>query len=63
MLEIDEGGGDEERNEDPVNERDLPGKDEPDGEEEERGQELDREIAKGDPAPAVGAFPAQRRAS
>ena len=59
MLEVDEGRDDQERNEDPVNDRDRPRKSDPDGEKEKRGEQFDREIAKGDPAPAVRAFPAQ----
>ena len=61
MLEINEGGGDQERNEDPVDDRDRPRKGEPDREKKEGCQQLHREIAESDFAPAARAFPAQQQ--
>ena len=59
MLEIDESGGDKERDEDPVNDRERPWEGNPDGKKKQSGEQLDCEIAKRDPAPAIRAFSAQ----
>ena len=61
MLEVDERADDEQRNENPVGDRDLPGKLEPDAQEKQRSQELDCEVAKGDPAAAIRATAAQEK--
>ena len=45
MLEVDEGGGDKERDKNPIGDRHFPRKTFPDEEEEERGQELDEKVA------------------
>ena len=60
MLEIDEGGGDDERDENPVSDRDLPRERFPNDEEEKRGEQFDREIAEGDARAALGAASAQQ---
>src|SRR5882724_12331298 len=53
MLEIDKGPYDEERNKNPVGDRDLPGEALPDREEKKRREQFHGKIAKGDFAPAV----------
>ena len=59
VFEIDKRGDDQERNENPVSDRDVPWKVQPDGEKEQRGQQFHREIAKRDPAPAIRATSAE----
>ncbi len=63
MLEVDESGGDQQRNENPVGDRDVPGKGAPDCEEQERGQEFDGEIAEGDAIAAIRAASRARKAN
>ncbi len=59
VLEVDEGRGDKERDENPVSDRHRPRERFPDAKEKERGQELDGEIAEGNADAAVSAFAAQ----
>ena len=59
MLEVDEGGGDDECDENPIRNRDLPWVISPNNEEQERRHQLDREITKRDWRPASGAATAQ----
>ena len=61
MLEVDECSNDEQRNEDPIRQRDLPGKVAPDGEKQETGQEFHGEVAEGDAASAVRAAPSEKK--
>src|SRR5437867_2764240 len=61
MFEIDEGGDDEERNEYPVGERNLPRKSSPDGKKEKGGDQFNAEIAKGDSGAAIGTTSAQKK--
>src|SRR5438067_5926717 len=61
MLEVDEGGGDEERDEDPVRDRHFPRESFPDAKKKERRQKLDGKITKGDASAAVRAFAAQEK--
>src|SRR5206468_2914724 len=60
MLEVDKCSNDEERNENPIGERDLPGKLAPDGEKKKSGQEFHREIAEGNAAATVRTAPPQK---
>jgi hypothetical protein len=61
MLEVDEGGRDEERNKKPVSDRDVPRKNFPDPEKEKRGEKFDGEITEGDAGAAVRAFAAKEQ--
>src|SRR4051794_31338817 len=61
MLEIDKRGDDQQRNENPVNGRDFPEEGAPRREKEQCGQQLDREVAEGDPAAAISAAAAERK--
>ena len=54
---------DQERNENPVGKRNLPGESPPDGEKEKGGQQFDTEIAKSDLASAICASAHEEKAS
>ena len=60
MLEVDKGGRDDERDEDPVSDRDLPGKRLPNDEKEKSGEQFDRKIAEGNTRATPGAVAAQQ---
>ena len=60
MLEVDEGGGDDERDENPICNRDLPWIISPDDQEQKCRHQLDGEITERDRPSAIGAAPAQR---
>src|SRR6266480_3130015 len=53
VFEIDEGGDEQDRKENPRGDRDLPRKNSPDGEKQKRGQQFDAKITKGNPGAAV----------
>src|SRR5438046_8058186 len=59
MFEIDECPGDQQRNKDPVGDRQRPRKTLPDGEEKKSCEQFHGKIAKGDFAPAIGATTAK----
>jgi hypothetical protein len=61
MLEVDEGGGDQQRNEHPISDRHVPLEREPHGEEHQRRDQLNGEVAKRDAAAAIRAFAAQEK--
>ena len=59
MLKVDECRDDEQRNENPVSDRDLPREGAPNGEKKKRGNEFDRKITKRNLASAICAATAQ----
>ena len=59
MLEIDKGGGNYQRNDQPIRECDLPRENLPDDEEEKSREQLDRKIAKSNGCAATAAASAQ----
>src|SRR2546423_4167237 len=61
MLEIDKGRDEQNGNEDPIGNGDLPGKKLPDREKQKRGQQFDAEIAKGNFVSAFCATAAQKQ--
>src|SRR5438876_8725402 len=66
MLEVDEDSNQEQGNENPIGQRDRPGKLEPDGKKKKGGHEFHHEVAEGNPAATASAAspekkPAQER--
>src|SRR5207245_3912704 len=61
VFEIDESGDEQDRNENPIGDRDFPRKTFPNREKQKGRQQFDAEIAKGNPGPAIGATPTQKQ--
>src|SRR5207237_10350966 len=61
VFQIDESCDEQDRNKNPVSNRDLPRKNFPDSEKQKRGQQFNAEIAKGNPGAAVCATPAEKQ--
>ena len=61
MFEIDKGGDEQDRNENPIGDGDFPRKRFPNCEKQKRGEQFDAEIAKGNSGPALGATAAQKQ--
>src|SRR3982751_565535 len=59
MLEVDKGGRDDECNKNPISDRDLPRKGFPNNKKEQGREQFDRQIAKSDSCPAIGAASTQ----
>src|SRR5207244_1523117 len=61
VFKIDKGCDDHERHKHPIGKREWPWKSAPDGEEQERGDELDPEITKANRRAAMGAAAAEKK--